>query len=398
MTSGKNTVLLKWLIVLLTGSFLLTGCFLKPKKKSGKNSGSTGINLIDKTSIFMDRVGDGDSALVQFKTLKTAKCQLEFYSQSAEGPTKEQPGTAACENPAAGKSEFAEKLPGLRTDTLYYVVLVVYESTSDAGNTQRLTIKETPNTDTIIVGDGNEAVKFASINVARLNVPLRTAEFHRHKFETPIDVAGLKATIAVTDGCKSGVPPGGHPLSTSNTTLPIDNLATRDFAAGTSGRHPEYPDRLQISYGGVNELMEKWTLLYTENNKDHSVVARPVSRILNLEMQSETAMAFGEAQLAEAADPLKIDPKKPLKLNWTTGSTLLENTYITVQIGRADTPKSIYCSFAASKRTAEVPATLLEGLDDGRHVILIEMAAHQIWLRDSWLITTYDWRSGRIEK
>lgn len=398
MTSGKCTIALKWLVALLASSLLLSGCFLKPKKKSGKNSGVSGVNLIDKASIFMDRVGDGDSALVQFKTLRPAKCQLEFYSQDASSQTKEAPGTAPCENPADGKSEFAEKIPGLKTDALYYVVLVVFDPSSDASNAQRLTIKETPNTDTIIPGDTDTDIKFASINVARLNVPLRTAEFHRHKFDTPIDVVGLKASIAVADGCATGVPAGGHPLSTSNTPMPIDNLATRDFAAGTSGRHPEYPDRLQISYGGVNELMEKWTLLYSEGDKDHLIVARPVSRILNMEMQSDTAMAFGEAQLAEAADPLKIDPKKPLKLNWTTGSTLLENTYITVQIGRSDSPKSVYCSFAASKRTAEVPANFLEGLDDGRHVILIEMAANQIWLRDSWIITTYDWRSGRIEK
>src|SRR5690606_19848901 len=102
--------------------------------------------------------------------------------------------------------------------------------------------------------------------------------------------------------------------------------------------------------------------------------------------------------LAEAADPLKVDPTKPLKLNWTTGSSLLENTYITVQIGRGDNPKSVYCAFSAAKRTADIPADVIEKLDDGRHVVHVEMIANQIWLRDSWVITTHDWRSGRIEK
>jgi hypothetical protein len=204
--------------------------------------------------------------------------------------------------------------------------------------------------------------------------------------------------LYIENGCKAGVPTEAPTLSKSNAEIPITNLATRDFAAGTAGKHPEYPDRLQVTYSGVNELMEKWTLIYTEDGKDHSITARPVSRIINLEMLSDTAMAFGEPQLAEAAEPLKINDQKALKITWTVGSTLLENTYMTIQIGRAEDPKAIYCAFPASKRSAEVPAKLLSGLEDGRHVVLVEMITNQIWLKDSWVITTYDWRSGRIEK
>jgi hypothetical protein len=383
------------LVVIATG---LSGCFLQSKKKkSGK--GDAGINLVDKSSIFMDRVGDGDKALVQFKTVSPAKCQLEYYSQDASStPTKDQPGKVDCVNKDGGKTEFGETIGDLRTDTLYFVVLVVFDAVGDASKAQRLTIKESANTDTIITDGGENDPKFAALNVARLNVPLKVAEFHRFKPDSPLDVAAIKTALTMQEGCKTGVPEAAGPFSKSNVELPIANLATRDFAAGSATKHLNYPDRLQISYSGINELMEKWTLLYTEADKDHSVTARPVSRIVNLEMQSDTAVAFGEPQLAEAADPLKIDPAKPLKLNWTTGSSLLENTYMTVQIGRADNPKSVYCAFPASKRTAEIPAEVLGKLEDGRHVIHIEMAANQILLKDSWIITTYDWRSGRIEK
>ncbi len=397
MTNGNRTTALKWLITLLMIGLFLPGCFLKPKKKSGKKA--SGNELIDRGSIFMDRVGDGDSALLQFKTFRTAKCKLEFYSQDASSePTRDKPGTADCVNQDTGKVEFAEKIPGLSTDNLYFVVIVLWESGADAATAQRLTIKETANTDTVIT-DGGEDLKLSTVSVARLNVPLKVGEFHRYKFDTPIDISELKQSLVMAGGCKAGVPTEAPTLSKSNTEMPIPNLATRDFAAGTAGKHPEYPDRLQITYTGVNELMEKWTLLYTEAGKDHSITARPVSRIINLEMQSDlTAMAFGEPQLAEAADPLKISDLKPLKLTWTVGSTLLENTFMTVQIGRAEDPKAIYCVFPAAKRSGEIPPLLLSGLEEGRHVVLVEMIANQIWLKDSWVITTYDWRSGRIEK
>jgi hypothetical protein len=378
-------------------SMFLPGCFLKPKKKSSKKAAVN--ELVDKGSIFMDRVGDGDSALLQFKTYRTAKCKLEFYSQdSSSTPTREKPETVECVNQDAGKVEFAEKIPGLSTDNLYFVVIFVWDSGADEATAQRLTIKETANTDTVIT-DGGEDLSITTVNVARLNVPLKVGEFHRYKFDTPIDLSGLKQSLNMTTGCIVGVPTEAPTLSKSNIDMPIANLATRDFAAGTAGKHPEYPGRLQVNYSGVNELMEKWTLLYTEDGKDHSITARPVSRIINLEMQSsETGMAFGEPQLAEAADPLKIAAQQPLKLTWTVGSTLLENTFMTVQIGRSEDPKAIYCAFPASKRSAEVPASLLAGLEEGRHVVLVEMIANQIWLKDSWVIMTYDWRSGRIEK
>jgi len=397
MNNGPYPTKLRWLITFLMISLFLPGCFLNPKKKTGKKGG--GNEFVDKSSIFMDRVGDGDSALLQFKTFRPAKCKLEFFSQDLSSqPTREKPGTAECVNQDAGKVEFAEKVAGLRTDNLYFVVIIVWDSGADETTAQRLTIRETANTDTVIADGNDQDLKLTSVSVARLNVPLKVGEFHRYKFDSPLDISGLKQALTMKSGCRTGVPTETPTLSKSNTDIPIANLATKDFAAGNAGKHPDYPARLQISYGGINELMEKWTLIYTEAEKDHLITARPVSRIINLEMQSDLTMAFGEPQLAEAAEPLKIAKQKPLKFNWTIGSTLLENTYFTVQIGRAEDPKAIYCIFPAAKRSGEVPIDLLNGLDDGRYVVLVEMIANQIWLKDSWVIATHDWRSGRIEK
>lgn len=345
----------------------------------------------------MDRIGDGDKAQIQFKTVKAAKCQLEYFNQDETStPKRDSPEKIDCLNKDAGKTEFSETISNLRTDSLYYVVLIVYEAGADATKAERTLIQETPNTDNVI-GDSDN-VKFSAINVARLNVPLKVAEFHRYKPADAISVAEVKSALTMKEGCRSGVPEAAGPFSKSNTEMPITNLATRDFMAGSAVRHPSYSDRLQISYNNTNDLMEKWTLIYTDNGSDRQVIARPLSRIVNLEMQSDTALAFGEPQLAEAAEPLKIDAARPLKLTWTTASLLLENTYMTVQIGRGDNSKAVYCAFAASKRSAEIPAEFLGKLEDGRHIIHVEMVTNQIWLKDSWIITTYDWRSGRIEK
>ena len=153
-----------------------------------------------------------------------------------------------------------------------------------------------------------------------------------------------------------------------------------------------------MTYPSLNEGAEKWTLSYQLNNKDISVPVRPLSRILNMEMESTEIINFDAPQLAEAVDPLKIDPTKPLKISWTTANNLLELSYVTVQIGRPDYDKSIYCVFPADKRSGEVEPKLLQGLDEGKHVLLAELSSNQVWVKDGWLVTTYDWRSGRIEK
>jgi hypothetical protein len=156
---------------------------------------------------------------------------------------------------------------------------------------------------------------------------------------------------------------------------------------------------LQLAYTAVNSGMNQWSLLYlSANKKDVLVPVQPISQILNVEMESASITNFDPPQLGKAAELFKIDASKPLKFAWTTGNNLLDLSYLTVQIGRPDNDKSIYCVFAASKGTAVIEPALLQNLDDGDQVVLVELASNQLWVKDGWLLTVYDWRSGRIEK
>ncbi len=383
---------------------LTSGCFLKPKKKSGKKS-SSASGLIQHESIFMDRIGDGDSARLTFKTGSAAQCEMAFFSQEPNGtPTKEAPTVIACAQ-AEAHTDFVEELPGLKTDTLYYVQLTAWESGSTKENGDVVTIKETPNNSSIITpgGEGSDGL-FRDLMVARLDVPLGVAEVHRYSFAEAVDVPTIKTKLTRKVGCQQGVPDKDAPFREAAGDVAISGLVTRDFAAGSATAHPDYPGRLQLSYPSLNEGVAKWTLLYQLNGKDINVPIRPIRTIVNMEMESGdaesdgTIINFEKPQLAEAVDPLKIDPKKPLRFSWTTENQPQETTYMTIQIGRPDYDKSIYCVFPADKLSAEVDAKFLQNLDDGKQVVLAEMASNQLWVKDGWLVTIYDWRSGRIEK
>jgi hypothetical protein len=388
------------LLALMSQLLATSGCFLRPKKKSG-NKGSDSSSLIERGSIFMDRIGDGDQARVQFKTSKAALCELAFYSQEdGAQPTKEAPTVVACANEAsgdAGRTEFTEKLTGLRSDMLYFVIITAWETGSAKGDGESVTVRETPNDSTVIdpgEGDGS----FSELLVARFDIPLRTAEFHRHALPEALDSAALKAKLVRQGGCRLGVPADETPFRAAESDMKITNLATRDFAAATAVPHRDHPGRLMTTYASINDGIDKWSLLYQVGGKDLNVPVRPMSRIVNMEMESAEIVAFEDPQLVEAADPLPLDAARPLKIRWTTNGNLRENSYMTVQIGRSDYDKAIYCVFPAEAGTGVVDAALLQEMDAGKHVLLAELSSHQIWVKDGWLVTAYDWRSGRIEK
>jgi hypothetical protein len=384
--------LLGRLLLVIAIAVTMSGCnLLKPKKKSGAASG--GPSYIDRTSILIDRSDDGSTAFVRWKTKKVVLCELSFYSQEDGGePTKAAPTVQACAN-AEPKNDFVESLKGVRADTLYYVVISVWPKGSTKEKGESLTVRETPNNNVVGGGDG----KFQDLLVARFNIPLRLAEFHRHAFGAATEIKTIKTKLVRKLGCAQGKTPKDGPFREADKDIQISGLATRDFAAGNAVKHPDFAERLQTAYASLNDGAEKWTLTYERGGGDVSVPVKPISRILNLEMESSEIVAFDEGQLAEAADPLAVDTSKPLKFAWTTG-TLLESSYLTVQIGRPDYDNAIYCVFDAAKKRGEVPAAMLEKLDDGRHVVLAELSTNQLWVKDGWLINNFDWRSGRIEK
>jgi len=387
----------------------LPGCFLKPKKKDGKKNSSAAAGLINREGIVFDRIGDGDVGRFAFKTLRPAICELSLYTKDGVNePTAQKPKIVPCSNRTEAKADFVERLEGLRTDSLYFVKILAWEpgGSKEAGDVQ--VVEEpsgatptppspgaSPSPPSTVQPDG----KYTSIYVARLDVPLKAAEVHRHQLPEATELAAIKTKLNRQTGCVTGAPPKTAPFREAAKDLGIKGLTTRDFAAGTAVPHPFYAnERVTFTYRGVNDGLDKWTLIYASGNADKLITARPIAKIANMEMESAEVYAFEAPQLAEAVDPLKLDLTKPLKVSWTTGSSLLEQSYMTVQIGRPDYEKSIYCVFEAKKLTASIDAKLLAGLEEGRHVVLVELASNQFWAKDGWLVTSYDWRSGRIER
>jgi hypothetical protein len=388
-----------------------------PKKREGKKAGYVS-GLLDRTSVYMDRIGDGTSARIQFKTAKAAVCELSFFAQEPGAkPTREEPGKAPCAAADGGKTEFTEKIEGLKTDLLYFVIIRVWEPGGSRDKAEQVTVQETRSSggpsdpgggagggdtgggDTSGGGSDPTDGRLPHIWVARMNVPLRVAEVHKHDFAQPTEVAAIKQLITLTPGCQEGVPEAkSGPMREAAKDIQLQGLTSQDFAAATAQPHPDAEGRLQLRFASLNDGLDKWTLLYKLAGKDFRIPVRPISRILNMEMESSEIIAFDEPQLAEAVDPLKLDPAKPLKFKWTLGSSLADQSYLTIQIGRAEDDKAVYCVFPAEDRAGSIEPKFLQGLEDGRHVVLAELVSHQIWLKYGWLATVYDWRSGRVEK
>ena len=379
---------------------LAQGCFLVPKKKSGKATGSASA-LVNRDGIILDRTGDGDAARLGFTTKSPAICELTVYAQDDRStPSKDNPLVVSCSSPETARTDFTEEIKGLKTDALYYVVIRAWNAGAVKESGDTVLVKETPNPAEVI-NPGTDPIddgKIKDLIVARFDVPLKTVEVHHNELPEALDLGTLKGKLTRTIGCQVGVPDKSAPFRDAAKSVAIASLATKDFAAGTAGPHRDYPERLTINYGGLNDGVDRWSLLYLLNDKDLTVTARPVSRILNMEMESATIQAFDAPQLIESADPLKIDATKPLKFSWTTGNNLRDLSYLTVQIGRPEDTKAIYCIFPAEKRAAEVDPKLLQGLEDGKYVVLAELATNQLFAREGWLVSVYDWRSGRIEK
>lgn len=398
----KTPVTLMERVLLCVVILLLSqACSLVPKKKKSSDKDGAGVKLVIRDPIYFDRTGDGDVARLSFSTKRPAVCEMSVYAQDpGVQPTRDAPMVVPCAEQTKGRTEFVEKIEGLRTDSLYHVDLRAWDFGKTSADAETVPIIETTEKTAVInpgtdPGDGG---KFKDLIVARMNLPLKTAEVHHSELPDALDLQAIKAKLTRTVGCQAGVPDKVGPFRDAAKDIVIKNLATKDLGAGTAAPHKDYPERLSLTYASLNDSVERWTFTYAVNSKDIMLAARPISRIVNMEMESTSVQAFDAPQLAETTDPLRLDTSKPLKLSWTTGNNLLDLSYLTVQIGRPENDKSIYCVFPASVRSATIDAKLLQGLDDGKYVILAELATNQLFAKEGWLVSVYDWRSGRIEK
>lgn len=395
-----------------------------PQEKTAQKSGARS-RLINRKSIYMDRSSDRKSVRLRFKTLKPISCELIFYSQSDGGaPTRAKPGKQECTSDPKDNNSYEENLTKLSENHLYFVVIRAWESNNKKDKPETVTVKESKeNVLAPETFEDNESVEneqpnsispqtsnsinpvpiektISELFFARLNIPLRIAEVHKHKLIKAMSLNQIKNELSAGQyGCREGVPEAKNfVFREAEQSISIEGLTTQDFAAATAQPHSSAVGRLQLLYNGLNDGLDKWTLLYKLAGKDFNIPVRPISRILSLDIESDEINTIESAQLAEAVEPLKINPSKPLKFKWTTSANLSDLTNLTIQISRAEDPKAIYCVFPAAQRSAVIDPKFLNQLDDGRHVVLAQISSNQIWFEYNWVVSTYDWRSARIEK
>jgi hypothetical protein len=285
---------------------------------------------------------------------------------------------------------------GLRQDTLYYVNIFTWLPTKKEGGASVLRVRESADVPSMIVGDPSTLL--ASLMIANFDIPLKSAEVFRHKPAEPILASTIKTQIMQPFGCHQGLPQLQTSLRSQDSELQIQNFATRDFAAANAKPHPGHPNRLQLNYGSINLGMNRWTLLYQGVGGDIEVPVQPINQLLAVEVESKSILSLDHATLLPTTESLGIDTNKPLKFSWTIGNSLLDPSYLVVQIGNLNNPGSLYCVFNANTGSASIEPEILQRLDDGPLDLQAKLITNQLKVREGWLITTTDWRMGRLSK
>lgn len=361
------------------------------------NRSATQPSLVLSNSVFMDRTGNGDTARIQFKTSSDALCKLAVYAQDpSRTPTESAPTMIRCSSPDEPRQAFVESLSGLRQDTLYYINIFTWLPSQKEGGATVLRVRETADVPSMIVGDPNGPMN--SLMIARLDVPLKTAEVFRHQPTETFVASTVKTQIMQPMGCHQGLPQLQNNLRIPDPNVAIQNLVTRDFAAANAKSHPEYGNRLQLSYGSVNVGMNRWTLLFQSGGAEIEVPVQPVNQLLSVEVESKSIISLENSSLLAPTEVLSIDSSKPLKFSWTVGNTLLDPSYFIVQIGNLNDSGSLYCVFNANTGTATIAPELLQKLDDGSLDLQAKLITNQLKVKEGWLITITDWRMGRLTK
>lgn len=372
------------------------GC-MPSSKRNGRSRGAA--QLIDRDSIYLDRIAEGAAGRLQFKTSRAVICELAYYSQEPNGsPTRDAPVRLPCSSPDKPRQEFSERLENLSLSTLYFVVISAWEPSSDKKQAETVTVREGPENGTSKDPNASADGNIRDIYVGRLDLPLKVAEFHRHTLGKPSSLPELKQALLRQEGCVTGVPTNVIPFREAAPNMGLANLASRDLATGSAVPHKDFPERLTMQFSSINAGMDKWSLLYQANGRDMLVPARPIPAFASVVMSSGQTYSFDSPQLADSSDPFRIDPGQPLRLAWTSSSQLTSASYVTVQIGRPNFPQSIFCTFAAEKKFGTIDSQALGGLPSDKYVISVTLVTNIFAARENWLITAQDWRSGRVEK
>jgi len=388
-----SSISARLLMFLLCAS--LSSCFLFESKKKTKKS--SGLSLIDKESIYIDRIGDGSSALIKFNTYRDAFCELAIYAQGETStPTRDSPQVTTCSGADAARKEFRELVKDWRSDTLYYIEIRAWLDQANPSARESLVVKERPNES----GAGPDSPfdgTYSETYVMRFNAPLRTAEIHRHVFPVAIDSDGIKAATAKKIGCTNSVPENRGAFSAADPLLKIKSLGSRGFAQGTGEAHPNLTDRMRFNFNTLQYANPEWEFTFDLDGKSQSLKLRPAPRFTSVEATSGKKITLGEAQLATPETPLPLENGKNLTFLWQW-ENLPEGAVVTAQIGRTGQEKSVYCVFEAKAGKGEIPWSSLQTLPAGLQVVLVQMETTQFFATKSWIAQSVDWRSTRIEK
>jgi hypothetical protein len=376
------------LVLVLTAS-----CFLGGGRKKSKSGNSTS-SLLDRASVFVERVGTGDKARLKFKTTTSAVAEIEMYPQGDE--SSRQIRSANSGNPA---SEFDELFDPVKEDALYYFELTIWTPGSSKDKGEKIKIKETPQSGKGRDNPNSAATTYKDLYVARYDHARRIAQVHRHEFGADTSVEQIRGKIAPKLGCQIGTPATPFVFAAPAANAALKRLSTREFATAKGAPNPDAAGVYNIVFNSTNNGLDYWQWIFDAANGDGNFLSRVGNQFLSVSLKTGAASVdLGNPNLDEVSDAFAATEGADLEILWTVDKQLIELSYVLVFVGRSNDPKSIFCAFEAKTKRGVVTQDLLRELGGGRRSIMAQLWTHQLKAADGWLISTSDWRTGLIDK
>jgi len=382
-----------------------TSCLFQSKKKSGNSAGSQSSELILRDSLFFDRVEDRTSARITFKTRSRVNCSISYGPQDPLDTNKTPPRN--CSNQQPNQQEFIEKISGLDPNRFYYLYITV-TSIDDPRIIDSITVREpgspanpsqpsTPGKKSPS-STNNPSDLITELFIARIDLVLKSGEVFRHVPKTPLSPEQIRAESKPQLGCFDQSPIKNLAFRSHDSNAKISFLATRDLGSANGVTRPELPGILNLDYSNISEGVDKWTFMFQIESQDRIHTTKPIIRLSKVELVSDQTTILGYPDLSNSPEPVRIDNKRDLSLQWTIPPQTPSSSYIYVQIGRSTLQKSVFCVFQADLRRGLISTQHLGNLPPGQHVITVALATTIFSAKDKWMTITNDWRSGRIEK
>lgn len=339
-----------------------------------------------------ERLGDGTSAQLRFKTTEPVRCELFYYAQDpTQQPTKEAPEKAKCGG-AEAKSDFNETILKLREDVLYNVGVYVWPADGAEAKGEALVIRERFSSGGAVRSpDGN----FESILMARFNVQLGAIAVHRVQLEPPLPVSEITGKIVPQTGCGPSLAGPSWLTRSTAATVGIDALAFRGYAtanATSSG------NRLLASFESIQFGNPEWEWTYQTRDQGSVLVKiRTPGRLTGVELASAANGALIETDLSKGISSTQLNSQRPLIIRWQW-ENLPDKAFVKVRIGKPGSAGSIFCVFPAKAGQGEIDSFRVSGLQNGVQAMTVELESLSFQAFNGWLARSVDWRTINLEK